>query len=103
MLHNGCKRTPLHIMNSESIYDTSKSATLINCFNHFCLCTSYDELMRLQADMASYTIESCKDFVPFPSHFNKEMFTMAAIDNFDHEEATLSGIFSVINQLIILV
>ena len=92
MLHNGCKKTPLHIMNSEAIYDACKSATLITSFNHFGLCTSYDELMRFQNDMASYTIESCDDAVPFPSHFNRSMFTMAAFDNFDHEEATLSGI-----------
>ena len=48
--------------------------------------------MRFQNDVASYTIESCDDTVPFPSHFNRSMFTMAAFDNFDHEEATLSGI-----------
>ena len=92
MLHNGCKRTPMHIMNSEAIYDACKSATLITSFNHFGLCTSYDELLRYQNDMASFTIESCEGGVPFPSNFNSNMFTMAAFDNFDHEEATLSGI-----------
>ena len=92
MLHKGSKRTPLHIMNSEAIYDSCKSATLITSFNHFGLCTSYDELMRFQNDLASFTVEASIEAVPFPSHFSKSNFTMAAFDNFDHEEETLSGI-----------
>ena len=91
-VHNGRKRTPLHIMNSEAIYESCKSATLITSFNHLGLCVSYQELMRHQTDMATYSVKSSKDTVPFPSHFNASMFTMAAIDNFDHDEATLSGI-----------
>ena len=92
ILYNGSKRTPLHIMNSEAIYDSCKSATLITSFNHFGLCTSYDELLRFQKDLASFTVDSCNESVPFPSHFKRSEFTMAAFDNFDHEEATLSGI-----------
>ena len=30
--------------------------------------------------------------VPLPSHLNPEKFTTAAFDNFDHEEATVSGL-----------
>ena len=92
IMHNGCKRTPLHVMNSEAIYDACKSATLITSFNHFGLCLSYDELMRFQNDMATFTVKSCDEAVPFPNHFDRSMFTTAAFDNFDHEEATLSGI-----------
>ena len=91
-LNNEKKITPLHIINSEAIYDACKSSTLITSFNHFGLCTSYYELLRFQNDMATFTVESSEETVPFPSHFNREMFTMAAADNFDHEEATLSGI-----------
>lgn len=90
-LHRGRKRTPLHIMNSQAIYDSCKSATLITSFNGFGLCSSYDELMRHQNDMASFTVESSSEMVPFPSHFDKTMFTIGAFDNFDHEEANLSG------------
>ena len=90
-LHRGRKRTPLHIMNSQAIYDSCKSATLITSFNRFGLCASYDELLRHQSDMASYTVESSSDTVPFPSHFDKTVFTVGAFDNFDHDEANLSG------------
>ncbi len=42
--------------------------------------------------MAGLIVESCAEQVPLPSHFDADMFTVAAVDNFDHEEATLSGI-----------
>lgn len=90
-LHCGRKRTPLHIMNSQAIYDSCKSSTLITIFNRFGLCSSYDELQRHQNDIASFTVESSSDIVPFPSHFDKSEYTVGAFDNFDHDEANLSG------------
>ena len=42
--------------------------------------------------MASFIVKSSHRKVPMPSQFEPEMFTLAAFDNFDHEEATLSGI-----------
>ena len=32
------------------------------------------------------------EFTPLPSQFDRKMFTTGALDNFDHEELTLSGI-----------
>jgi hypothetical protein len=57
----------------------------------FLVYISYDELLRHQNDMASFTVESSSDTVPFPHHFDKAMFTIGAFDNFDHDEANLSG------------
>ena len=42
--------------------------------------------------MASLTIERSQGDVPLPTHFDLTKFTIGAFDNFDHEEATLSGI-----------
>ena len=40
-------------------------------------------------------LKSSENNVPLPSHFNKEMFTIAAFDNFDHTDRTsLSGLSS---------
>ena len=80
------------MLNSQAVYETCKSATLITSYNRFGLCTSYHEVMRNHTAMASFIVESCEDGVPFPSDFVPSQFTMAAFDNFDHEEATLSGI-----------
>lgn len=93
-VHQGHKRTPLHVMNSVAIHDTCKSKTLISSFNKFGLCISYDELMRIHHDTASYTVQSAENGMPLPSSLDANKFTMAAFDNFDHNESTLSGIGS---------
>ena len=59
-----------------------------NEFQSFMFVYIFDELLRYQNDM----IETFEGNVTFPSNFSRNMFTMAAFDNFDHEEATLSGI-----------
>jgi hypothetical protein len=46
----------------------------------------------LTNSVSTDTVESSKEGIPFPSHFNKTQFTIAAFDNFDHDEATLSSI-----------
>ena len=92
IIHNGRRRTPLHILNAEAIHNTCRSRTLISSLNHFGLSISYDELLRYHNDMAAYVLESSDTKVPLPSHFDPESETMGAMDNFDHEEATLSGI-----------
>ena len=63
-----------------------------NEFQSFLFVYIYDELLIYQNDMTSFKIEACEGDVPFPSNFSRNMFTTAAFDNFDHEEATLSGI-----------
>lgn len=92
ILHRGRKKTPMHVMNSQAIYDACRSATLITSFNRYGLCTSYDEVQRHHNDMGRFIVESSCQRVPFPSHFASSQFTIAAFDNFDHNEATLSGI-----------
>lgn len=42
--------------------------------------------------MAMFTIENNNGEVPFPSHVVTSVFTIAALDNFDHDERNLSGI-----------
>ena len=92
IIHNGRKKTPLHILNAEAIHQTCRSKTLITSFNHFGLSTSYDDLLRYHNDIASFVVESSETHVPLPSHFNPELHTMGAFDNFDHEEDTESGV-----------
>ena len=93
-VHQGHKCIPLHVMNSVAIHDTRKSKTLISSFNNFGLCISYDELMRIHHDIASYTVQSAENGMPLPSSLDANNFTIAAFDNFDHNERTLSGIGS---------
>ena len=52
--------------------------------------------------MATFTKESSIKTVSFPSHFNISMFTMTAVNYFDHEETTLSGIGGSHDTLVVL-
>ena len=79
-------------MTSESIHSICKGATLIKSFNHIGMGISYNELLKFHDDIASFTVENSETTVPLPSHFDPNLYTTAAFDNFDHEEATQSGI-----------
>ena len=57
IVHNGRKRTPMHIMNGEAIHEACKSSTLIKNFNRFGLSVSYEEIRRYHKDMAALTIK----------------------------------------------
>lgn len=50
--------------------------------------------MRIHYDTESYTVQSAENGMPLPSSLDVNKFTMAAYDNFDHNESTLSGISS---------
>ena len=79
ILNNGRKRTPLHMMNSESIYNACRSKTVISSLNRFGLAISYDEILRYHSDMASFVTESSQGRVPLPSMFNPAEFTIGAL------------------------
>ena len=79
-------------MVGENVHDISKSKTLITSLNHLGLSVSYDDVLRHQNDLATYTISTSSDVIALPSHFDLTCFTLAAFDNFNHEEATPSGI-----------
>ena len=102
-VNNGQKKTPLHVINAEMIHDTCRSKTLITGQNHFGLGISYQKLRRYHNDLASYVLSQNSDGVPLPSHFQKNIHTTAAFDNFDHNEHTPSGLGSSHDTVSILV
>ena len=57
VIHNGHKRTPMHIMNAQAIHETYKSSTLIQSFDHLGQCIGYDKVWRYHTDMATLTAE----------------------------------------------
>lgn len=79
------------MLNSEAIYNACRSKLLVSSLNRFELAIGYDEILRYHSDMA-YIIKSSHGGVPLPINFERKEFTISGFDNFDHEEATLSGI-----------
>ena len=78
------------------------TSTLITSLNHLGLSVSYDEVLRYQTDLATYTISTSSVVIAILSHFDPNCFTLAAFDNFDHEEATPSGIGGSLDTVCVL-
>lgn len=87
--HKGTKRTPLHIINAEKVHSLGKGGKItLTSLNKKGLAVSYTELRRFQFDMASFTALHHHDKVSIPIHFHPGVFTLGALDNWDHEGAT---------------
>ena len=93
LIRNGQRKTPLHTVISQSIYDTCKSKSLIQMFNRLGLCISYDDLERVDIAITQEIINLAgPNRVPVPKNINSSSIIHGAMDKFDHEENTLSGI-----------
>ena len=95
-VHRGKKNTPFHIMNAAEIYKKCKSRELITSFNRCGVCVSYNSMKRHREALAKYAVRRSEPSgIPLPSHFSLNHFTLAAFDNFDHDDKyTLSGLSS---------
>ena len=91
-VHHGARKTPLHMMVGESIHQKYSCKTLITSLNNAGLSVSYHKVIRHHHNLTQYALKQSPFQVPMPSHFKNDSFTIGAFDNFDHEEATLSGV-----------
>ena len=88
---NGKRRTPLHIMNVESVHSLGRGGKIVTqILNREGLAISYPELRRYQHDLASFTAQRNSGQVALPSHFDPGQFTSGATDNWDHEGINVS-------------
>ena len=93
LVHNGKKRTPMHVSIAQAIHDVCRSKQLIQIFNHRGFCNSYDEVDRIDSALAQRTIDRAGiNHVPVPPSIHPCVLIQGAMDNFDHEENTQSGI-----------
>ena len=93
LIHNGKSKTPLHVSLAESIHDICRSKNLIMNLNRLGLCVSYDEVERIDINLAQRTIDAAgENLVPVPPVINSSAIIQGAMDNFDNEESTSSGI-----------
>jgi hypothetical protein len=89
--HCGRRRTPMHIMNAESVHALGRGGKIVTTIlNHEGLALSYTELRRYQHDLAAFTAQYNQDRVGLPTHFDPGQFTSGAIDNWDHEGTNVS-------------
>ena len=61
--------------------------------NRLGLCVSYDEIERIDINLAQRTIDAAgENLVPVPPVINSSAIIQGAMDKFDNEENTTSGI-----------
>ena len=98
------KKIPLHLMNAIEIYEKCKIRELITSFNGRSLCVSYRTIKKHHVDLAKLAIsKSEQHIVPLPMNFSKVSFTLAAFDNFDHnDKCTTSGTSSTYDTVSVL-
>ena len=88
--NNGRKRTPMHIMNAESVHSLGHGGKIVtSILNHEGLALSYPELRRYY-DLATYVAHENREQIALPAQFVPEKFTSGAIHNWDHEGAYVS-------------
>ena len=93
ILHNGRKHNPFHVSLAELIHDNSRSKILIEIMNKLGLCISYDELERIDFGLAQRIIDTTgSNRTPVPLTIDNSAVIHGAMDNFDHDEGTSSGI-----------
>ena len=90
--NKGLEKTSLHTLMGLYVFNTCRSKKLITILNRLSLSITYDEVLRIRTRLAEYTQISCQSSVPLPSHFDPQSYITAAFDNFDHNEASLSGL-----------
>ena len=93
LIHNGRRKTPMHVALAEAIHETCKSKKLIRIMNHLGLCTSYDEVERIDTTLVQRTADMAGFHrVPVPPSIVSDNIVQGAMDSFDHNEKTDSGI-----------
>ena len=86
LIHNGRKKTLMHVSICETIDDAYRSKKVTQLMNRHGLCISYD-LERIDIGLAKRTIEIKGDHrVPVPPSISSDTFVHGVMDNFDHEE-----------------
>ena len=67
---NGKIKTPLHVMTGQSVYSKCCNRSTITSLNKIGVSTSYDDVQRARALLASYAIEKSQDnFTSILNHF----------------------------------
>ena len=55
-VHNGRRKTPLHLMTAHAVCDVCKGRELITALNRIGTCVSYNEIKRARSTLAQYAL-----------------------------------------------
>jgi len=82
---NQAQETPLPLYVSLLLHATTRKRSLIDRLFHLGLCVSYDRVLAVTADLANGVCDQFHaDHVVCPLKLRSKIFTVAAVDNIDH-------------------
>ena len=90
-MHNGTKKSPLHMSIAQSIHNECRSKKLSKIMNRLSISISYDELERIDFTLANQLLNSLGEHRVPISNLIKKGLLHEAMYNFDHIEDTKSG------------
>ena len=103
IVHNGQNKTPLHVSLSEAIHGACKSKKPIKILNRMGLCMSYDELKRIDMGLAQRTIDlGGEHHIPVPPVIQDGVMLHGAMDTYDNNKGSRSGIGSSHDTILVL-
>ena len=86
------KETPLHVFVAQAVFEPLPSKRVITILNRLALSISYCEMMRIDTRLAKRTIMEAGNFrVPVGQTIESGTIIEGVMDNFDHDENTMSG------------
>ena len=92
IVQNATKVSPLSIWIAETVHDITRSKKLIEILHRLGICVPYKEVLDIDAGIAEEVIEKTgENRVPVSDSIKSSDIVQGAMDNFDHEENTLSG------------
>ena len=84
-------KTPMHLTTAHCIMKNVKAGNLSRVRTEW-VCASVTRKYWKEDATAQFISETSSTVLSLPSHFVRESFTIGAMDNVDHNEATMSGL-----------
>ena len=90
--HDRDHEIPLPLYLGLKVHAVTRSKTLVDTLFHLGLCISYDRVLQIQSDIANGVCQryEMEKFVG-PPNMHRRLFTIAAVDNIDHNPSSATA------------
>ena len=90
--HDRDHETPIPLYLGLKVHAVTRSKTLVDTLFHLGLCTSYDRVLQIQSDIANGVCQRYEmEKVVCPPNMRRGLFTIAAVDNIDHNPSSATA------------
>ena len=90
--HDRDHETPLPLYLGLKVHAVTCSKTLVDTLFHLGLCISYDRILQIQSDIANGVCQRYEmEKVVCPPNMHRGRFTIAAVDNIDHNPSSATA------------